>query len=419
MPRTNLVNALDTVLADAVAAGALELLVTGAARVPAAPFYVVVNPFSFTEREYMLCTAVTPSSGDARTLTVTRNEDGSVGDVAHFAGDLVRFVTVAQHISELWDAVELTASERVRWLTPYQAQGNTYEKNDMVLDIDWTMIANQTTDERAAPQPQGVAKFIYEGPVATDNPVVSQIVHGQKYTFAKAGYLISYRAYTVTGNVYSIFFQFNGGALNELATFTADVTGWTTFPLSGHIFGVGTVIELVSVVQEPDPTPTTFNGNWNYVTPNNETVPLAGEISQSTRLISELWVSKTDNDAGDRGAALLALIPGDIIDGVGVKWSIQSVVDAGTYVAYQVAPAVQGSPAGVSEFKFETTTPTPITHLANLDWWLTQPPNIAVKGLFSTTGLANVVENDTAYGIDLEVQDASVSTHWDVVAFSG
>ena len=105
MSRTNLVNALDTVLVTGVAAGAITLSVADGARIPAAPFYVVVNPFSSTEREYMLCTAVTPSSGDLRTLTVTRNEDGSVGDVAHAAGDLVRFVTVSQHISDLWNQV--------------------------------------------------------------------------------------------------------------------------------------------------------------------------------------------------------------------------------------------------------------------------------------------------------------------------
>ena len=67
MPRTNLVNALDTVLVTGVAAGAITLSVADGARIPAAPFYVVVNPFSSTEREYMLCSAVTPSSGDLRT----------------------------------------------------------------------------------------------------------------------------------------------------------------------------------------------------------------------------------------------------------------------------------------------------------------------------------------------------------------
>ena len=102
-----------------------------------------------------------------------------------------------------------------------------------------------------------------------------------------------------------------------------------------------------------------------------------------------------------------------------MRWAVQTVVDSGTYVAYQVAPAVQGT-TGVQNFVFETTTATPVTHQHNVDWFLTNPPpSISVKGLYSVTGIANLIEDDNAYGVDIELQAASVSTHWDVVTYSG
>ena len=421
MPRTNLSNALDISLASALVAGAVTMDVIGATDIPAAPFYVVVDPFSTTLREYMLCTSVS-GTGDARTLTVTRNEDGSIGDVDHAAGNLVRFATVSQHVSDLWDQVELTQAERVRWQTPYDPSAHTYEKNDMVLDGPWTMIANQQTDERAAPQPIGPIFEVYGGPVVTDNPTVTQIIHGQTYSFSSGAYLTGYRLYTVTGNIYSVFVATGAGDFVQILTLTAGTTGWVSFPLAAVPIFSGSEFSLLSVVQEPDPTPTTFVGNWNYQAPNNEILPAAGQIVHATRNIAQLWISKTDNNSGDRGAELLGLEGGDIIDGAGVRWAIQASVDEGFYVAYQVSPAIQGSPLGVQEFTFETTTATPITHQHNTDYWLANQPTqgLIVKGLFTDSGgFDDLVEDDTAYGVDIDVQEASVSTHWNVVAFSG
>ena len=421
MPRTNLVNALDTVLVTGVAAGAITLSVADGARIPAAPFYVVVNPFSSTEREYMLCSAVTPSSGDLRTLTVTRNEDGSVGDVAHAAGDLVRFVTVAQHISDLWDQVELTASERVRWKFPY-IPGGPFETNDMVRDGVWTMIANADTVDRAAPQPVGDEFDLYDGAAPTTALLASQIIFGNRYAASVDGYLNDIRIYTVIGNHYLLYVVRDplGEKIFELLrNFTAVATGWQSFSTPQLIVPEGVVFDIIAIVNEPDPTPTTFSANWDYRTPQNIQAPIDGQIQHARAQPDQIRISKVDSDANDVSASLATLNVGDKIEALGVQWVIQLILDQGTYVTYSVAPALTASPEGVTEFMFETVTATPITVMVDTDWWLTSqtPQN---QGLAIVDGdYDSIVPNDTAYGTDITVQAASVSPDWDAVAYGG
>ena len=106
MPRTNIVNALDVELAVAVAAIDLEITVDVATQLPVVPFYLVVDPFNDTTlREYMLCTAVA-----GPVLTVTRLLAGSESDV-HDIGDVVRITIAAQHIEDIWDALDPLAPQ--------------------------------------------------------------------------------------------------------------------------------------------------------------------------------------------------------------------------------------------------------------------------------------------------------------------
>jgi hypothetical protein len=155
--------------------------------------------------------------------------------------------------------------------------------------------------------------------------------------------------------------------------------------------------------------------NYDYQVPNNDTVPLAGQITQSNKTIDQLWVNKTDNDSGT--PAIGGVTAGDVIVGVGKSWVVLSVVDSGDYYKFTVAPAAQGSPTGVSQFSFQTVTPTPIKYAVEVDFNEFKPN---VSGLYIQDGpYSSIAVDDNQYGVDLKVQEAEVSDQWEVVAFSG
>jgi hypothetical protein len=292
----------------------------------------------------------------------------------------------------------------------------TYSVGHVVRDGDWTMVCVRETNDRAGPQAIGDPINGYSGLDPTTSDTAKQITQGVRYTSTNGAWLNAYRVYTITGNVYRVFSIQSNGEVNELALFEATSTGWQTFALTPILVLPGQEFSVVAVTQEPDPTPTTWQGDWNYTTPNNPAVPAAGTMIHANNELAVLRVAKTDNNAGDRSAELEALTIGDIIDGGNIRWVIQSVLDEGSFMAYSVAPAVQDSTDGIKTFTFETVTATPITYLSDTDYYLT---NDNVDGLLGIDiDYNDIVPDDNAYGIDITVQAASASEDWEVVATS-
>jgi hypothetical protein len=97
MARSNLVNAVDVALAADVAGADPTIQVTDPALLPAVPFYLVIDPFGDSSREYLRATSLATD-----VLSVERDLDGSQS-TTHSAGDIVRISYVAQHLSDLWD----------------------------------------------------------------------------------------------------------------------------------------------------------------------------------------------------------------------------------------------------------------------------------------------------------------------------
>ena len=113
------------------------------------------------------------------------------------------------------------------------------------------------------------------------------------------------------------------------------------------------------------------------------------------------------------------LTVGDIIDGAGIRWSIQAVTDATTYWEFVVAPSSTGT-AGTQDFDFETVAATPITVGRDIDYWLTGQPTFAtIQGMYIVDGAyVDIVPDNTARGTDVEFQAAYVPTEWSVKVLS-
>jgi len=347
--------------------------------------------------------------------TLLRQRGQVPDDSAVLASDLDAIV---DYLDQRYRSPAHNPNGTMRW-RGFWVTGREYKKHDVVRDGDWTMIALRDTYDRPAPQAIGQAAYIYQGSSPTGPITAKELTVGHRYIWAVSGWLSGWRAFTVAGNYYRIFSIVDPDGANEFAeilSFDATTTGWHEASLTPQFILAGTVFELWSAAQEPDPTPTIWTGNWDYGTPPNPGTPVSGSVVHANSLLSVLSIHKVDNDGGDRGAELLALDIGDIFVGPGdLRWSVQGVADQGLYVDIAIAPAQQAVPDGVFNFSFETVTATPITTVIDPDYYL---GNAGIDGRYRVDGGA-VVVTQSAYGIDVEVQQAYISSDWALVAYSG
>lgn len=299
----------------------------------------------------------------------------------------------------------------------------SYAYNDVAREGAYLgAVINQAgTTDHVEPQNVGDPFYVYQGTIGTYVPTAKTVLFGTDYTNSvEAVKVTKWRVDTVTGNYYRVMLVKDPDGtpiLSELLAFEADSTGWVDIAIDEIIINVGVNFRILCEVNEPDATPNTTLLNYNYITPSNLTVPTSGQIMHDDKNRSILRVHKTDNDSSDNTTFLEGLTAGDIIQGPGVEWSIQGVNIQTAYVEYAIAPSIQGSPDGVYSFGFETVTATPITIGRDVNYWL---GDADVRGLYAEDGgIADVVENDNAYGLDIEIQQIDVSPDWYIMAVTG
>jgi len=305
----------------------------------------------------------------------------------------------------------------MRWRSNWNSSLR-YPPGSVVLDDGWTMVCVEPSGctERPAPQAIGPELWVYDGAIGSGSLLARQLIVGNKYTWINGSYLNGYRVNVIAGNNYALYSQVEGGALVQQFAVEAVTTGWIEFPITSKLVQAGTVFAVFMTIAEPDPTPTTWNGDWYYDTPPNQSSPGSGVVMHANSTPDQMWFNKIDNLTGDRTADFATLEVGDVINANGASWSIQNITDQGATILFTIAPTVQTAPDAVYNFVFETVTPTAITYAVDTDWWPTSTfPQ--TKGLFSDDGIDSVVENDNAYGVDLLIQEATASGQWEAVSW--
>lgn len=297
---------------------------------------------------------------------------------------------------------------------------NTYVKNTLKSVEGWLTISNKNTNEQPNVSPIGDDRYLYEGLDPTSQYSAKQLIFGTRYSAQSSVYLTGYRVYTVAGNNYVIYSveDPNGlKAINQIVSFSANTSGWQEFGLSPSIIRENTDFDIVVVASEPDPTPTTFTGDWDYGTPNNPSPPSSGSVIHSNNSRDVISINYVDNAGSDRSAELQSLTIGDVVEVEGVRWALQATDDQGSYIDFSVAPATQLSSDSVKSFTFETTTATPITILEDVNY---NQSAGNISGLFTQDdSYDNITVNDNAYGVDIKVQEAYIPKDWDFLAFTG
>jgi len=327
-------------------------------------------------------------------------------------------------VAEDTSATGLAGTAIATWMKWRSAwvQGTVYKLWDVVRDGEWTMVcvteSPSGTTERPGVVPQGEQYRLIPDAMGSDSVTAKQLTFGQRYQFPRSGYISGVWVDTVIGNQYTVWAINNPLEPNavgkQLLSFTATASGWNNYPVaSNQIVTEQSVLDIYVTATEPDPTPVEVEVNYDYRTPNNAGIPASGECQQSNGDVSTLRFDFIDDDGTDREALLLSLEPGDVVSTTSGDWSVQAVLDKGTYAAVAVAPAMQQGSQGVRVFALQTTDATPITFGHDVDHWVGSP----VQGIFSQDGGAQVFSDD-AYGVDITVQDAYVPTQFEVLARS-
>jgi hypothetical protein len=314
---------------------------------------------------------------------------------------------------------QLTTDYRMEFITPW-VSNTTFYPQQTVLVNGWTMSANKPTQDYPAPYTTGSLTNLYFGAAPTDSGVHKQVISGNRYTAQTSAFqIVSYFLYTVVGQSYDAYLVVDpegDRVITALASISsATTTGWVKLNITPIIVPLGKVFDLVTQIAEPADTPVTVDANYNYLVPQNELPPNDGEIVHARGSAGTMLISYTDNDTTDRTALIQGLSLGDRISINNTIWTVQGNFDQTTYGTVTVTPEVNET-EGVQLVSFETVTPTPITYMEDIGYWVGSPTPW-ISGLISIDDTyPNATLNTNAYGVDIEIIEVTISPDWDIVA---
>jgi hypothetical protein len=315
-----------------------------------------------------------------------------------------------------------TENNAMVWNSGYTSRNTDITKNTVVVDDGWLMIANTDTSDKAAPQPAGNVQWAGYGDSPswqTNSSTASAIYRGQRYTaLNKAVILDSIRIWideVGEDYVYETWFikdPLGIASARQISSISApENIGWVPVSSSQEIIALGAAFD-VFVIKKNLSSSTSFAYDWNYITPQNATVPATGEITHANKLQDELRIHVNDSGGTDRGTNLDAVKSGDEIRAMGLVWNVQTSTDNGTYYTFVVDPLFQGS-AGLETFTFTIYGALTANYAYIPNHYQPFP---TVEGLYSDTDYASIITNNDGYGVDVEAQDVIISPDWDVMA---
>ena len=231
---TNLFNAFETTLATTMGSSDTTLTVAAVAdsypTTLSAPFYIVINPDSATNREVILVTAVDTGTKQLTTSVLNRYLPGSASSsgLSHASGQVVRMTPLQQHMEDINDRVNTIINE-----------DGTAVNTTLFLDED-DMVSDSAT--KGVTQ-QSVKAYVDSQVTAQDLDFLGDTGTGavdldsQDFTIAGTANEIETSAsgQTLTiGLPSSITVNVTG---NLTGNVTGDVTGDVTGNLTGNVTG--------------------------------------------------------------------------------------------------------------------------------------------------------------------------------------
>lgn len=319
----------------------------------------------------------------------------------------------------------------IRWVGSYE--NKDYLKNDMVLDLPWTMIANKDTSDRAAPQPNGIPLYtVSDVPSFSTLSNSSVVTTGHEYTFTESGWIERIRVWVpaVSATIkYRIIIENITDPANPVRTVLSTpvlVAGsWVEAAFGNHIVLAGDVVRA-SLESTNEGTETNISGGWTYKGSNKDYVPLAGEWARDGH--NKIFINKVDLDVIDHSSEMENVILSSILsfvqtNDVSKGWSYEvtgAIIDNGTYMTYEVNRIVN---IGNIDTDATCTTdidipvPASTSYVQENTYWSGNMPAFAgVVGIKQFNGVSEPSVADSAFGVDMRLQKAALSDDWDVLS---
>ena len=318
-----------------------------------------------------------------------------------------------------WNKLTTAMRWRNQWVP------GTYQPDDVVYDNGWTMVANTETDDRPAPQSNGIVSWasgLGDNPAwpNADDETSSNVLVGQRYTYTDGeGWVATVRAWIpdVSGDVsYSMAVVLDPLGVNPtirivFSDFVPANTGWIELGIPLVLIQGNTQFDVILSHSSRD-TPTQFNGDWDYKQSGGS--PGSGEINHLSGG-GEMRVHYEDDNGVDYETQLRNMSVGALIVIGGTTWEVVSTNFQGSHARFGVVPQIRIS-ENTYNVQFTYYAPAIIDYVAENDRNIGNP---IIDGLFSTTGYTNAVPTDeNQYGVDIRVSGAIISDDWDLLASS-
>ena len=329
---------------------------------------------------------------------------------------------------------------KMRWRGNW-VNGETYRKNDVVLDAPWLMIANTETQDRPGVVNIG-AEFYDLGdtpnwstPTHTgevwsgvrynvgDNPV--KIV-GYQFWVPEVGANIGYRL---------LIRVYPTGSTQDAVITVIDIDPqtagqWVTAEVIHQFLAPNTTAEIALVALN-SASDTTITGTWVKGAPANNNTTDPGSGNWGTRSnVENIRISYTDDNGGDRTAELQAIVAGstikfvsDVIPAQTQEWLINATgTDFGTHITFEAVTYLGDGPAGaVPEGDASTMTaiipvPDPTQYVTEVGAsWSPLPAGTTAEGLLIFDGAGQASATDT-FGVRALWQEVSASPDYDIMS---
>ena len=324
---------------------------------------------------------------------------------------------------------------RMNWAGEYAE--TDYILNDVVNDGGWLMIANKDTSDRAAPQPVGIPTYaLPELPTWTEASSVDVIHSGHDYTFTAACWIQRIRVWVpqlnATTNYRFVIANITNPSIPLITVIPEPVLfvdNWTEIVINNYVVPIGTVLR-VYVDALNSGTDTNVTGGWRNDGSSQSTAPGLSGVNGNNQG-SVLRIDKTDLDSTDRTSELLGVISGSTIllaETANPSNFLQYEVlldgiDSGSDVVYTTVLESSGGSiplAAVCTIDIDIPIAQATQYVEQGTYWSLNPQDYAtVSGFLRFSGVDQAGKADSAFGIDLLVQRAHVSSDWDLLSLSG
>ncbi len=333
-----------------------------------------------------------------------------------------------QKTAELEDLV----STRVAWLGYYE---NTAQEgflpNDMVQDDGWLMVCIKATDDRPAPQRSGSPINLREvpgTPPAFSKASVSTniLMTGQRITWPTASYALSVSFYVpledigMEAEVWMVVDPLGDADWRQLVpNFIIDPSNdeeWIRIPQGVQVVQPNTTVDLILAVK-PTVGSSSFTAEWDYKRDGG--TPSQGQIYHAGGGNTDrMRVHQEDDDSVSWETELDNIGPGSTIfmASTGYEWEVISASKiTGSVYEFIVTPASRAQ-EDKSFFTFTYFATNPVWYDYVTDWYAGQAN---VNGFLMDNGYdPNITLNNNLYGVDVELQEITLSSDWEVMAKS-